>query len=782
MHTRLKDMPEVDNSPSRPLIVKSGPVESKRPSLQSTAVIVWLIAMFALAMWQWRLPEVPTVIPPERFSANRAEAHLAVLANQPHPVGSPELAKVRNYIVSELARLGLKPEIQSSQVVAGAQIINVQNIEAVIPGSEASPGILLVAHYDSVPNSPGAADDGSGVVTLLEAARAIRSGAILRNPVMLLFTDSEERALGGAQAFVAGVGATKKFGLLINLDARGNSGPAFMFESERDPGTLISEFGGAAPVPVANSLMPELYHRLNNETDFTVFRRAGLPGLDFALIDHLVSYHSALDSRSSLDTKSLQHMGDTVTALLRKFGNEPLPADRKDVAYFNLLRGILAVYPAYWSIPLALLATAVLAMAIRTGLRRRRLTAAGVALGLASSAFAFILGPGLAWLCWSAVLFTHKQFNLLPNSDSYQSTTYHLALAALAVSAVAALYAMLLKRSNMENLWTGTLIWFAVLSLATSILAPGASYLFSWPLLFLASGFVVLLRKNWDIRSAPAALVLAVCAAPGILLIVPGGRMLFWVFPLSFVAAPVFLVSVIVALLLPQLETIVRLQRWFLAPVAALLFVAALVVGLRSAKPTPNFPLPSNLIYVEQADSRSAYWVSRTGLDNWNRTIIGGSAQHQPCAALVLTMVGSCWIGSAVYNDAKAPTVEKVSDQPGDEGRTLRLRISSPRRASIVVIAFDPGAKILSASVNGEDLRIPAASALPSGLRIAFVAPHDAGEELTCIVQGSGPVPVTVVDQYYGLEGLPGFTSRPSDYIPGGRESDSLFVTRSFRL
>src|SRR5437016_1536970 len=80
---------------------------SKRTLLFATAfVVLWLAVVFALALDQWRLPQVPRAAFPTAFSAERAVAHLSVIADQPHPVGSPQSAKVREYIVGELSKLG----------------------------------------------------------------------------------------------------------------------------------------------------------------------------------------------------------------------------------------------------------------------------------------------------------------------------------------------------------------------------------------------------------------------------------------------------------------------------------------------------------------------------------------------------------------------------------------------------------------------------------------------------------------------------------------------------
>lgn len=47
--------------------------------------------------------------------------------------------------------------------------------------------ILINAHYDSIPGSPGASDDGIGVACMLEVIRAMSKGAAMRRPIIFLF-------------------------------------------------------------------------------------------------------------------------------------------------------------------------------------------------------------------------------------------------------------------------------------------------------------------------------------------------------------------------------------------------------------------------------------------------------------------------------------------------------------------------------------------------------------------------------------------------------------------
>jgi acetylornithine deacetylase/succinyl-diaminopimelate desuccinylase-like protein len=133
--------------------------------------------------------------PATEFSSARALQHIRVVAREPHPMGSPANAAVRDYLVSQLRGLGLTPEIQRTTsayypLPGLLQAGTSENVLARLPGSQ--PGgkaFLLAAHYDSVPTGPGATDNGSGVASLLETLRALKAGPPLRNDVIFLFTD-----------------------------------------------------------------------------------------------------------------------------------------------------------------------------------------------------------------------------------------------------------------------------------------------------------------------------------------------------------------------------------------------------------------------------------------------------------------------------------------------------------------------------------------------------------------------------------------------------------------
>lgn len=78
--------------------------------------------------------------------------------------------------------------------------------------------------------------------------------------------------------------------MVLNLEARGTSGRAVMFETGTGNAAVVPALGDR--VPVATSLSDEVYRMLPNDTDFTVLREAGMTGMNFAVIGTSANYHT----------------------------------------------------------------------------------------------------------------------------------------------------------------------------------------------------------------------------------------------------------------------------------------------------------------------------------------------------------------------------------------------------------------------------------------------------------------------------------------------------------
>jgi hypothetical protein len=275
---------------------RTGTVRVSHRIALATVAFVLVVAFVAVAAV--RPPAaVSAGAPPDVFSSQRAMVHLRQIAVRPHPAGSPDNARVRAYLVDQLRALGLQPTLQPAQVTAARRHIRdatgtpprtrpIVNVLARVPGTAAPPRgetLALVCHYDSVPTSHGAGDDGAAVAALLEVARALKSGPMLRRDVLLLFTDGEEDGLLGAKAFVDGNPLARNVALVVNFEGRGTGGPALLFETSPNNLPLIRAWAKSAPHPMGNSLAYDVYKLLPNDTDFSEFRRARRARLQFCL-------------------------------------------------------------------------------------------------------------------------------------------------------------------------------------------------------------------------------------------------------------------------------------------------------------------------------------------------------------------------------------------------------------------------------------------------------------------------------------------------------------------
>jgi glutaminyl-peptide cyclotransferase len=109
------------------------------------------------------------------FDGKRAyEQVVKQLSYGPRPAGSPALAKLQEYLESELKSYGCAVETDAFSADTPAGRLPMKNILAKIPGQK--PGIILLGtHYDTkrLENFVGADDAGSSTGVMLEIARLL---------------------------------------------------------------------------------------------------------------------------------------------------------------------------------------------------------------------------------------------------------------------------------------------------------------------------------------------------------------------------------------------------------------------------------------------------------------------------------------------------------------------------------------------------------------------------------------------------------------------------------
>ncbi len=253
------------------------------------------------------------------FSEANARAHVSMLAGTigSRPVGSEANAKARAYIIDQLKLYGYEVRVQETDAARPelGRTTRVANIIASL-GGQRGEAIGLVSHYDSAPESPGAADDGLGVAVCLEAARVIAARPNRQWTTFVLVTDGEESDLMGAAAIVTDRVVAAKLQAYINVEAAGSDGTAVLFQSGPANSWLTTPWARVAPHPRGGSFAVEVYRRLPNDTDFTIFARHNIPGLNFAAVDDGYSYHTARDVPDRLTSRALRTTGENVVAVV----------------------------------------------------------------------------------------------------------------------------------------------------------------------------------------------------------------------------------------------------------------------------------------------------------------------------------------------------------------------------------------------------------------------------------------------------------------------------------
>ncbi len=371
--------------------------------------LVWLTGSLALALliaiFSLQAPRpAPLDAPVTEFSAARAMVDIREIAQRPHPVGSADHARVQALLLQRMQALGLQTSTQTGPISQGAarylerlwgdpQAANFSatNLIGVLPGQNpALPAVAMMAHYDTVPRSAGAADDTTGVAGVLEAVRAIRARGPTQRTLVVLFTDAEEIGLDGARVFWGGHPLRDRIGAVVNLEARGGGGRAMMFETGRGNSETIALFGATAtraPGGVtSNSLSVFVYELMPNGTDFTIPKDRGVQGLNLAFIGRADQYHTSASTPDALDQGAVQHIGgqalEATDALLRA---PTLPARTANNVYADVFGRFVIMHPPALGWLLALVAVAALVVAAWRARRRAGFTFADAGRGAIDS-------------------------------------------------------------------------------------------------------------------------------------------------------------------------------------------------------------------------------------------------------------------------------------------------------------------------------------------------------------------------------------------------------------
>ncbi|MBT8184863.1 MAG: M20/M25/M40 family metallo-hydrolase, partial [Eudoraea sp.] len=642
-------------------------------------------------------------LPPSSFSTDRALAHVQKISQKPHGVGFPAHAEVREYIIGELRKIGLRAGIQEGYTAGDwANLSKATNILARIKGTKQGKALMLMTHYDSNPHSSlGASDAASGVATILEGLRAFLSeGKTPGNDIIVLITDAEELGLNGADLFVKKHEWASDVGLVLNFEARGSGGPGYMLiETNRGNGKLIKEFAAAAPAyPVANSLAYSIYKMLPNDTDLTVFREDGdIEGFNFAFIDDHYDYHTANDNFERLDRNSLAHQGSYLMPLLKYFSHADLDNLKSldDYVYFNVPLFKMVSYPFEWIWPMFGFAMLLFVILLIHGFRKNVLQLKEIAIGFIPMLLALAINGLMGYFSWSFIKWCYPHYADILQGFPYNGHAYIFAFVFLAVSISFWCYHRWRKLSTPNLLVAPVVIWLILCGIVAAYL-PGASF-FTIPLIALLSALFILINQK-----EPNPYLLVFLVLPAIWILAPFIKMFPVGLGLKMMIAASLLATLLFLLMLPLFGFYKHKKR--LAYLGLLLFVGFMVSAHFKSGYDKNNPKPTSLLYVLDADNNTAKWTTYEQVpSDWTSQYID-TEKRQTVTASENTLsskysTGFTYTSEAPLKEIPLPEVEVSKDSVAGDTRMLEVCITPQRNVNRLEL-FTNEVRIKKASVN----------------------------------------------------------------------------------
>jgi hypothetical protein len=677
-----------------------------------------LLAVLALMVAGCR-PAAPAV------DLAHAQSYLVRLADTigSRPVGSRESVEARAYLVSELEKLGFSVRVQQALAVNPALGLTapVANIIATKDGSRRD-AIALISHHDSVPEAMGALDAGLGVAAVLESARQLVTQP-LRHSLLVIITDAEELGLLGARAVMNDAEVVERVRAFLNFDGTGAAGPALLFEVGTGRGTPLDAWSEGAAMPEGASYTTEIYRRLPNDTDFSIFKRLNASGLNFAAVGDSYAYHTDRDVAARVSPATLHHTIVNTISTVRALDARDIEGDPTAApTYFDLGGYGAIVYGPNATTGIAIVAVILGGIAwlrlTRQLWRSRRLagllsTAVWAAVTVAGTLGAMI---GAVWALravraeltpWYA---SPLGFLLLVTATGITAAWIFARLAAILPRSIRP------DRDPSATWWAALPLWIgAGVFLQRS--APTAAYLVTLPL--MAAGVLVLAAGASTVRLRVASLVvLGVGAFFGLGDLT---RLLTFMVPLFGwlpIATPVWLYPAVLAasglLVAPPLAAaLAGLTPPVVTPVRVgmALGFALLVTGFQAFSAsayTAERPERRTARYV-QDDVKGEVWWEIGGLESAPNLIGNGPegarwerVSDAPSTSVRLARLNQPMVfrtGSSVASAAPAE-IRAALSRVGKDGASVELSIA-PHGNLVAQIVLPPGLVPSAASIAG---------------------------------------------------------------------------------
>jgi hypothetical protein len=666
---------------------------NKRLARQQASVIIlfWILAFWTCSR-MLAAPEINKASDAFAYSVHNALLHLRHFAAEAHPVGSQAHDAAARYLLDQIAALGYRAEVQETiasirvdQPKPFVKTARIKNIMVRLAGKAHQGAVLIAGHYDSAETSPGAADNGAAVASMLEVLRILKNTAPAQNDLIFLFSDAEELGLLGSRAFVERHPWAKDCRLALNFEARGNKGVLLMFETSERNARLVEHYARAAEQPVASSLMFSIYKKLlHNDTDFSVFRAAGIPGMNFAFIEGWTDYHTKLDNLERLDPRTLALQGKNMLQLARHFADADLTTFGQggDLGYFNLPFGKLFQFSLDGHYPLQIAGLALLSftlLALIAGYQRR---CAAMHYFMQSVIFLLQVGliGGINFIFHAGLMRIYENYRWLP--EPYNATLYFFAACGITVASFTLLHAGLRRWLKLREYSAGVLCIWLTAGIYLALEFPGG--------VFFAVVPGIAMVVDWTVGLFWAGMrktsITGICSAIALIIVAP--TLFLAHHALGFHADWLLMIiaALTLGLLSPALDMLYQAFDWKLPAI----FLAVAVILLIQADLSSGFsrdrPRPDSIVYAWDGVSNTARWLSYDAeSDDWTRQFLTAAPAATHAGIFEdFVPVERMLVREATPVRLAAPDVNIVEERIAEGKKYLGIRIRSRRDAPLI--------------------------------------------------------------------------------------------------
>src|ERR1017187_4351033 len=220
-----------------------------------------------------------------------------------------------------------------------------------------------------------------------------------------------------------------------------------------------------------------------------------------------------------------------------------------------------------------------------------------------------------------------------------------------------------------------------------------------------------------------------------------------------------------------------------------LVSAGCLIAGASMSGFNRDNPRTNSIYYGLDTDTGKAAWFSLDlQEDDWTAHYLGANPQRSTLSPFVPFMHWQYLIHEAPAVALAAPLIERLDGAPD----TLHLRVSSPRQAPRMYLYGDERNPVLEATVDGTPIDAAKAYAgLKPGQKAYafrmqrwglcyFNVPKQGIELRMRLRDPAAGYRMEVVDQSYGIAGLPGVAPRPDSMIPFPLMMDSVWVRKQY--